>query len=437
MIRSIQIDPAFPYYRSRSPESVAEELKLAGYGTVHIFVTNECAVDRTLVMALRRQDIEVWALTLGNGTFVTSHLPTGWQQWRMGLLKKVDDGYTRLSPFCREYVAWKKQALARLVATVPFDGLEIAEPYLPEWNGLESGTYGDIGPHAQREFEREYGAAIPDLRDPSAPTYYAKQPELYGKWVEFRVRGVNRYVAEMINGAGGVREARPGIRIATWTLAIDAGPDSLAKLRELQGNDAVSMARAVKPDVHYLQTHWPDWGRADLPPSYVRGYKPFIESLRAANPQLPIGIQTDIGSAKRMIRSRAWLDSFEQEVRLLGCETWTAYEYQLGGALYDEAPRLLWAVKFGTDSAVLSFHKRISKPDAMTLRFAVRTGSRVLELQPSRLHTDGNRLFLYGVKLPEHSCELGVQGVCDTPELLHFPPAKTNRCDAYQWIFLA
>jgi hypothetical protein len=436
MIRSIQIDPTFPYYRNRSPDSVAEELELAGYGTVHMFITNEYEVDRTLVKAMKRRGMEVWALTLGNGTFVTSHLPSGWRSWRMGLLKKVEDGYTRLSPFCAEYVDWKKQALARLVSDVPFDGLEIAEPYLPEWNGLESGTYGDVGPHARKRFEREYGVPMPNFHEPDSPHYFKKHSRLYEDWVQFRVDGVNRYVADIINGPGGVRAARPDIRIATWTLAVDAGPDALRRLRELQGNDAVSMIAAVQPEIHYLQTHWPDWSRADLPSSYVRSYRPFVESIRGRYPALPIGIQTDIGSAKRMIRSRAWLDAFEREVDRLGCKTWTAYEYHLGGALYDEAPRLVKAVRLEKEAVLLSFHKRIGNADAKHPRFAFRVGSRIRAFAPGHVKADGNRLLLTGIEVPQGRVDIGVKGVSDTPDLLLYPPVEANRWRSYQWASL-
>ncbi|MFC0216667.1 N-acyl-D-glucosamine 2-epimerase [Paenibacillus chartarius] len=440
MTPSIQIDPSFPYYRQRSPDSIADELQLAGYRAVHIFVTNEFDVDAELVRALHRCRLEVWALTLGNGTFTTAHLPSGWEGWQMGLLKTVNDGYTRLSPFCPAYVAWKKQALAALVRSIPFDGLHIAEPYLPEWGGLKSGTYGDVGAHAAAAFRRTYGAAIPEFRNRLSPRYYRKQPELYEAWVQFRVDGVNDYVDEIFNGCGGVREARPDIRIATWTLAVDDGPDSAAKLRELQGNDAVSMIAKVKPDLHYLQTHWPDWGRAALPAEYVRTYRPFVQAIRDAHPSLPIGIQTDIGSAKPMIRSRAWLEQFARETGALGCSTWTAYEYHIGGALYDEAPRLMGARRLAGGGIELCFHKRIASVHTNStgsgLQLAARTGNVVRELFPAHVSSDGNRLILRGLDLPSGATHIGVKGTADTPELLLFPPKRANRTSVYEWASL-
>jgi hypothetical protein len=435
MIPSIQIDPAFSYYARRSPDSIAEELALAGYRIVHIFVTNELEVDGRLVEALRRKGLQVWALTLGNGTFGTSHLPAEWHSWQMGLLREPNDGYARLSPFCSAYVAWKKQVLAQLVKKLPFDGLEIAEPYLPEWNGLETGTYGDVGPHARAAFREKYGADPPEFRDKTSPAYYRKQPQLYADWVQFRVDGVNGYVDEIINGAEGVRAARPGILIATWTLAVDAGADSVAKLRELQGNDAAAMIDRVRPDLHYLQTHWPDWTRASLSARYVRSYRPFVESIRKAHPSLPLGIQTDIGSAKRMIRSRAWLEAYVREVQALGGATWTAYEYTLGGAQYDEAPRLLAAQRTGARTATLSFHKRVAPCSPVDVRIALRSGGNERQLRVISVETDGNRVRLtVGEGWEANGKELGASGFADTPELLLFPPLRPNRSHSYDWV---
>jgi hypothetical protein len=429
---SIQIDPTFPYYQNRTPESIAEEIELAGYRIVHYFVTNECNVDGALVEAFHDRGIAVWALTLGNGSFVTSHLPKDWPDWRMGLLKPVEDGYTRLSPFSYRYVTWKKETLARLVKSYPFDGLEIAEPYLPEWNGLETGVYGDVSPQAKAVFKNRYRQPVPEFVDNKSPYYYKKHPRLYADWVEFRVDGVNDYLDEIINGVRGVREVRPDIRIATWTLAVDEGDDSPARLREVQANDAVAMIGKVKPDLHYLQTHWPDWGKPGLPADYVRSYAPFVSAIRAAFPSLPIGIQTDIGSARQMIRDRSWVFAFSDQVNQMGCSTWTAYEYHLGGYMYDEPPRLLKTERLNRGEMVLSFHKRIEieKKTGHESFCLVKNGERTA-LEPSGVRVDGNRLWISANKLPAEDFVLGVRHIRDTPEFWLFKESRANVIDDF------
>lgn len=68
---SIQIDPSFPYYQQRSPESIVEEIMLAGYQSVHYFVVNEHVIQKELLLAFRQNGIPVWAMVIGNGTFST------------------------------------------------------------------------------------------------------------------------------------------------------------------------------------------------------------------------------------------------------------------------------------------------------------------------------------------------------------------------------
>lgn len=105
---TIQIDPTFAYYVDRSEASVAAELEQAGYRSVRYFVTDETKINGRLVRALRERGMEVWAMALGNGAYGTGHLPPAWRSWQMELLKPVNDGYVRLSPFSAGYTAWKK-----------------------------------------------------------------------------------------------------------------------------------------------------------------------------------------------------------------------------------------------------------------------------------------------------------------------------------------
>lgn len=171
---SIQIDPTFPYYQNRSRDSVAEEIELAGYRTVHYFVVKETAVDGELIDCLHRRGIAVWALVIGNGTFSTAGLPPEWPSWKMGLMKELNDGFVRFSPFSEAYVQWKKEAVARMLRDYPFDGIEVAEPYFPEWDGLRRGVYGDIGPAAQQAFKEKYGFDVPEFANRFAANYYER-----------------------------------------------------------------------------------------------------------------------------------------------------------------------------------------------------------------------------------------------------------------------
>ncbi|MEK8128465.1 N-acyl-D-glucosamine 2-epimerase [Paenibacillus filicis] len=439
---TIQIDPTFSYYTDRSAHSVAAELAQAGYTAVRYFVTDESQVDGKLVHALRHRGLDVWAMVLGNGSYTSAPLPSGWEAWQMELVKPVNDGYLRLSPFHPGYVAWKKTSLTRLISRFPFTGVEVAECYFPEWNGLSSGVYGDIGPQAQAAFRSFGGSQLPEFRLTSSPRYYKKDPVRYALWVECRVDAVNRFVHELINGAGGVRDARPDIRVATWSVAVNAGPDAADIVRELQGLDAVAMIRLVQPDAHVLQTHWPDWMRSRLPADYTRRYEPFASPIRHAFPSLPLGLQTDSGSLKRMRRSSAWLQDFATEAGRLGYSFWTAYEYSIGRWMYDEPPLPLRAVRLSSDRLRVEFNKRIDEASAEKASYFIvegrdreaygsppdlRTASARLftprqaasagqQIVPPKVETDGQLLELQSDAWPAGEFDLGLDGIRDTPE---------------------
>lgn len=414
---SIEIDPTFSYYQGRSPASIADELAVNGYRIAHYFVVNERQVDGALVDALHRRGIAVWALVVGNGSYATDGWPSGWQNWQMQLLKPIDlGGFHYFSPFSDAYVAWKKKLAATLVSTYPFDGFEIAEPYFPEWNGIESGDYGDVGPLAQAAFQREYGLAIPDFADPSSPTYYKTDTSRYRKWIQFRVDAVNRYVNEIINGPGGVRRARPDILVATWSLGINAGPASVALEREYEGLDAGAMVAAVRPDLHILQTNWPDWTQPDLPPDYVTTYQPFVDQIRAYSREVPIGVQADIGSQLAMARDDAWIHKFAVTGSQMGLSTWTAYEYHIGGYMYTDPPVPKVAGMPTRDSVELSFSKRIDPASAAQPRsFQLITPRSSMFIAPDGVTVDGNRVTLQTGQLPPGPLRIAVRNVADTP----------------------
>lgn len=416
---TIQFDPSFKYYQDRSPDSIADEFLQNGFKTVRYFVVNENHVNRELVEALKRRGLTVWALVLGNGSYSVEGFPAVWPSWQMELLTPVNDGYYRFSPHSPGYVEWKKQKLVKLVRDYPFDGIEVAEPYFPEWDGIRRGVYGDVGPLALAAFKKEYGyTTIPNFTDPAHPDYYLTNREKYEDWVEFRVDTVNEFLDELINGDGGVRDARRNILVATWSLAIDAGPNSVETLREIQGLDAAEMISAVKPDVHILQTHWPDWMKpqADLPPTYIKRYQNFVDQIRFVHPDIPLGVQADIGSGLWMVKDRNWFNSFAQTAQEMGLRTWTAYEYHLGRYIYDEAPRPVHITRSGHDSVVISFQKRIDEASSKlpgSLTILAEDGERVLA--PDHISVDGNMLIIRSADLPKKEFKLRVNHIADTP----------------------
>ncbi|WP_235561121.1 N-acyl-D-glucosamine 2-epimerase [Bacillus sp. FJAT-28004] len=424
---SIQIDPSFPYYQQRSPESIVEEIMLAGYQSVHYFVVNEHVIQKDLLQAFRQKGIPVWAMVIGNGTFSTERFPEEWPSWQMKLLKEPSDGFWRLSPFSEGYVQWKKSAMAKLVTDYPFDGIEIAEPYFPEWGGIQRGIYGDVGPLAESAFRSRYGMDMPEFTNTAAPNYYLRDLQTYNKWIDFRVEAVNGFINEMINGKGGVREVRPDIAVATWSLAIHAGQDSLERLREDQGLHAPSMIESAQPDIHFLQTHWPDWLRGDLSADYVKNYQPFVEQIRERFPDLPLAVQADIGSAQHMIKGGEWLKTFSQTAFSLGYASWTAYEYHTGGYIYEEKPFPMLAERISSSEIVISFNKRIDEYSAMNDScYKIWNNGASMLMAWDLIAVDGNRVMLRSEQLPEAPFVLELSDIRDTPERWLFKDKPAN-----------
>ncbi|WCF08194.1 N-acyl-D-glucosamine 2-epimerase [Paenibacillus thiaminolyticus] len=416
---TIQVDPGFRYYQNRSAASIADEIVQNGYKSVRYFVVNENQVNRELVEACQERGLLVWALVLGNGSYSVEGFPADWPSWQMELLTPVNDGYYRFSPHSEAYVQWKKEKLAGLVRDIPFDGIEVAEPYFPEWDGIDRGVYGDVGSLAQAAFREQYGHdRIPNFTDPDDPDFYLTNVELYEDWIEFRVEAVNRFLDELMNGTGGVRDARKDILVATWSLGIDAGPDSVDTLREMQGLDAAEMIAAVRPDLHILQTHWPDWIKPQdaLPPQYIRSYQRFADQIRAVYPYIPLGVQADIGSSLAMVKDRAWYESFGQEAAKMGFRTWTAYEYHIGKYMYEEAPVPVTVARPRHDKTVISFQKRIDESSAKlpgSLHMMTEEGE--TPVPPEHIAVDGNMLTIEWDQLPKKEFRLRIEQVTDTP----------------------
>lgn len=415
---SIQVDPTFPYYLDRSADSIADEIRANGYRVVHYFVVNELSVNGEFVDALRRRGIAVWAMVVGNGSYAVDGWPDGWEQWQMQLLKPIDlGGFHFFSPFSDPYVRWKKQLLASLVGRYPFDGLELAEPYFPEWNGIQSGVYGDVGTLAQQAFRDAYGQDIPEFSDPDSPAYYRTDTARYAKWVQFRVDAVNRYLDEIVNGAGGVRATRHEVAVATWSLGVDAGPDSVALEREYQGLDAARMVTKVRPDVHVFQTNWPDWTRPDLPADYVTRYQPFVNRVRAVRPDLPIGVQTDIGSQLAMARDDVWIAEFARTASAMRLATWTAYEYHIGKYMYVDPPRPVSARMVSRGSIEVTFQKRIDPSSAKASgSFELVTSQSRRTVASDAVSVDGNLVTLVTGPPPSGELRVAVSNVTDEPD---------------------
>lgn len=423
--RCVQIDPFLGrYYANRSAESIAEEIAVHGFDGVQLIVTRDSRVHEEVLSALRKHQIRVDYATFGNGTYDTHDLPDGWQEWRMVTRQPMNDGYTRLCLNHPEYRRWKKAQIAAALRRYLFDGVHIMEPFWPEYPGPTAPAYACLCERCRSLFAQSYpGEQPPDFYDESHPRFWRKQPEVYAKWVEFRVESHTEFLNDLLNGEGGIRHTHPRIPVTVWILAIDV-PDPARFVREVHGQDIVEVVRRVRPDAVCLQTHWPDWMKEDLPPSYVHAYQPMVKKARAVRPGLPIMVQADIGSQPQNRRSWQWIEAFRRACRGVGVQSTTLYEYMLGLYIYTEPPKVVRAMRTGCNTVLLVFNKRLNVQSAeQKSRY---TFAPPLEI--NRVEVDGNLVRLHTAPIrARQRYRLTIRGVSDDPSARWLPdtPAIT------------
>lgn len=367
--RSMQVDPVFGYYKERSPDSIAEEIRAAGYSVVQYVVVNDDEVSAELVNAFRRRGIGVWHLTFANGTYRVAGLPKGWEAWKMVTRsdlagEPLNDGYTRLCLNNPDYRRWKKARMAAILKANEVLGVQIAEPHWPEYPGPTAPAYACFCDHCKAAFRRMHPeeSSLPEIIDPASPRHPDRNPNLWRKWLRFRQETLTDFLDDLVNGPGGLRETSRDRKVCTWSLAL-LGDGGVERVRELHGEDAGEIVKRVKPDVHCLQTHWPDWIRCELAGDYITGYKPFLDQIRATSPDLPVLFQADTGSQKQNRRSWDWIRLFEKTCGKLGAQGGMSYEYFIGGYMYDDPPRVVEAERDG-DRVRLLFTKRLDPKTA-------------------------------------------------------------------------
>ncbi|MGC8667653.1 MAG: DUF4434 domain-containing protein [Chthonomonadales bacterium] len=394
--RSVEIDPTFAYYRGRSAQSIANEIRANGYSTVHIILTADSFASLPLLHAFHRQGMGTWYATFINGTYSTKDLPRGWQEWRMVTRSDLEgrplaDGFTRLCLNNPGYRAWKKRQITHILAAYPFQGVDLMEPHWPDYPGPSSPAYGCFCKHCRAAFHRMFPeeTSLPDILHPQSPNSPQNNPKLWQEWLSFRRASLTQFLNDLVNGTEGIRRKTPAAKVCVWTLAL-AGTDGMRSVKEDTGEDAAAIARTVRPDLYCFQTHWPDWTRAGLPPDYVTQYEPYIQAVRSVAPLLPMMIQADIGSQRQNRHGWHWIHAFEDACLAMGVTSTTLYEYSIGGYMYTDAPAILQARREG-NTIRLVCNKRLDPASVLPAAFRISKGrvlSSALDGSTVILHVD-------------------------------------------------
>ncbi len=406
--RSITVSPGFAYYQARSCESIAEEISVNGFSDVRLISINKIGFTDELLGEFNKRGIKVWYACFCNGVYPPAELPRGWEAWQMKMRRPArPDGFISFCPNHPQYRAWKKANIVDALKRRDFHGIDLMEPFLPAYRGPVGEHYGCLCDHCSGAFKRMYPevSGIPDFEDDKSPRYWKNDTSLYAKWVEFRVATVIGFLDELVNGRGGVRERCPKVKVATWSLGC-AIPDQLKNLREWEAVDGSAIVRRVRPDLHVIQTDWPDWMKPDLPPGYPSSYKPVLDSIRAVAPSLPIVLQADIGSKMKNRRGLKWLAGVEQSARETGFTYTTSYEYFIGGYMYTEPPAVVKA-KRAPGGVRLVWNKRVDPVSGGNVENYSLNSGRV-----TAATVDGNIVHL-AVPGAESGLILSVSGVRD------------------------
>ena len=420
-----QIDFGFAYFQNRSPESMAEELAANGISCLHYFVLDDRNVNRAVIDACHARGIAVYAALFATSVYNPPAIfPEGWEQWKMEFTHPLPGPEWRHLSFVHEgYRQWMKKRVVTLLKKYPFDGVVLMETHYPNFDGLtrKKVFFADVSPGFQNAFKKATGHAFfPNFTDPQDPHYFKKDTRLFHDLLDFRVKAVIDFLDTIYNGPGGVREQCPGRVVATWSLAL-SWKNAPELLREWEGQDAAAMVKKVKPDIHFFQTHFPDWNRGDLPPDYVLSYKTFVRSVKAVNPRLPLGIQADVGTLYVPRKTARWYRLFLDSAEKAGFSATTYAQFDLR-----------WQVANNLPVVVGAYHG--DKPEALTVVFDQRLdpscSDRMINRKISMFTTgeyftidqatvDGNLLLLHCTSaLPESgTLSIPVGGVSDDPSV--------------------
>jgi hypothetical protein len=428
--KTVQIDLGFDMYKDRSARSIAEEIIANGYEGVLYFVTSDKGIRKDVIEELQKRDIPVAALICASGTYMPEdERIKDWKKYRMEFTNNSMDQYKLMTFIDKDYLAWMKNRVVTILNKNGFDGFTFAEVMFPIANGLENEKvlYGDISPAFQAAFKKETGNTVfPEFVNKNKSNYYKKIPNVYNDLVEYRVKVINNFYSEVVNGKDGVREKCPRIFVASWSQGI-GDANGVKNLREWEGNDAASMIKAVKPDMHFIQTHWIDWSNKEIKGDYPLLYKPFFDAIKKADPNMPIGLQADFVSQTDARRPLDWQELFYKTCNQLGIDTTTYYVFCMRWAVYNDPPLLCKATLVSKDTVELCFDQRISKNCGKIVigrKIATDDGK---SFTIKSADVDGNLLkVVLDGELSGKKITVNISGIKDAPEYRFPPKGKVN-----------
>lgn len=361
-LRGVQITQDSPYMQGRSAESIVSELAVNGVESVFVMLTSTDGMKDNIVQLLHNKGIGAGLMLYADGIYSDQSIfPTGWQNWQMQFLNGPTD--THLSFIYPDFRQWMKQRAVNLCNTYGFDAITFAEPMYPVYDGITKTpvTYADVSTGYQNIFKADTGEThFPDFTNPSSPYYFKTNTALYQKLVQHRKDSITNYFDEVVNGTNGLRQSAPDTLVVTWSLACSKLANGGAQLLpEWEGNDANAIVKKVKPDIHYFQSHWPDWSDPNLSPEHVYQYIDNFRQAWHAMPDVAVGVQDDIGSWQTMRRSNQYYSDFLNACQASNVSHSIYYCFDIRSDIYLAAPQLKRISLAAADRINLEFNERI------------------------------------------------------------------------------
>lgn len=328
---NVYIQTANKYYAGKTWEKAAEEIKNKGYTAVHLtpveLTPSTYYKQKEMVDAFHKAGLPV-ALTIYPGTDFWAY--NAYPQWHQSFLKGGGSKWSWRVYNClreEEFIDYTIKYLQEQFLEYGYDALHISEPWLEVWGGPNNPElYACFCDRCRSAFENETGVDPVELFNNRSQYYYTKNPELYQKWVDFRVDTVASFVDKIIKG---LREVKPDVPVYVMFLSdVTVEP---GKTREYQAMDLERFAEIG--DGVIIETAWQDWTRSDLWPGYILSYgMEYSPRVFAANPDALIFAQPDVGSNwDEMHRSPQWLLDFSAYAYRTGFDGYIVYEYSQMG----------------------------------------------------------------------------------------------------------
>ncbi|MEN6383959.1 MAG: DUF4434 domain-containing protein [Phycisphaerales bacterium] len=339
-LKNTQVTQDSIYMQGRSAESIASELSVNGMESVFLLPNGNDGFVPGMITALHDRGIGAGLMLFASSVYGPK--PAGWQAWRMEFLGSSDDSHVGfIHPGYRE---WMKQRAVNICNANGIDAITFAEPMYPIYDGIIKNpiVYADVSSAYQEIFKADTGESnFPDFTNPSSPDYFETNIALYQKLVEHRIGSITNYFDEIVNGTGGLRQSAPDTLVVTWSLACSKKPNGGVQiLPEWEGNDAYSIVKKTKPDIHYYQTHWPDWCDPTTTPEHVYKYVDNFKEAWRAMPDVRVGVQDDFGSKANTRRGDEYYSAFLTACQASNVSNSTYYCFDIRPAIYEDAPQL-------------------------------------------------------------------------------------------------